>query len=141
MCLVYIGQMTERPVIIFGTPGLVRMRGLRAGFPGSTTCPYWCFEVKIQDVADSNCDLGGENEAGTPTPWETTPHADDQLHGVAAGYALHQPGPLGAFVRALSWPAGAPSCYRLVECCHVATAARALTLGLLHGTRTCTGSV
>jgi hypothetical protein len=65
--------MTERPVIIFGTPGLVRMRGLRAGFPGSTTCPYWCFEVKIQDVADSNCDLGGENEAGTPTPWETTP--------------------------------------------------------------------
>ena len=52
-------------MIIFGTPGLVRMRGLRAGFPGSTTCPYWCFEVKIQDVADSNCDLGGENEAGT----------------------------------------------------------------------------
>eukprot|EP01046_Picozoa_sp_COSAG06_P092473 COSAG06_NODE_38701_length_420_cov_1.753894_2_plen_23_part_01 len=23
-------------MIIFGTPGLVRMRGLRAGFPGST---------------------------------------------------------------------------------------------------------
>ena len=54
-------------MIIFGTPGLVRMRNFRAGFPGSETCPYWCFEVKLQEIPDSNCELGGD------TPWESTP--------------------------------------------------------------------
>lgn len=36
------------------------MRNLREGFPGSLACPYWCFEVKLQNVPDSNCVLGGD---------------------------------------------------------------------------------
>ena len=37
---------------------MARIRGLRPGFPGSTTCPYWCFEVQLQVVSDgSNCEL------------------------------------------------------------------------------------
>ena len=77
-CATPAGCAAEQPVIIFGTPGLVRIRNLRPGYPGSVACPYWCFEVKLQDVPDSNCVLGGD------APWDT--------RGQTISYMAWQPG-------------------------------------------------